>query len=121
MKVTYATFLGEQHPLVFSLSASEKLDEAFGSLDGMEQALSSGRIRDVAKAADTVLTILLEAGRIYAAAAGLPLPKPLPCRPADLLDMRDPNALAVVFSAIETDSSREVEVEAKNAEATPGQ
>jgi len=86
MKVTYIELLGERHPLCFSLAASEALDESFGGLDRMTQALSSGSLSQTAKAVDTVLQILMKAGRVYCGARGDELPPPLPCRPADLLE-----------------------------------
>jgi hypothetical protein len=63
MKVTYIELLGERHPLCFSLAASEALDESFGGLDRMTQALSSGSLSQTAKAVDMVLQILMNVGR----------------------------------------------------------
>ena len=80
MKVTYIELLGERHPLCFSLAASEALDESFGGLDRMTQALSSGSLSQTAKAVDTVLQILMKAGRVYCGARGgrTAAPAPLP-------------------------------------------
>jgi len=76
MKVTYIELLGERHPLCFSLAASEALDESFGGLDRMTQALSSGSLSQTAKAVDTVLQILMKAGRGYFGGGAPPSPPP---------------------------------------------
>ena len=117
MKVTYIELLGERHPLCFSLAASEALDEAFGGLDRMTQALSSGSLSQTAKAVDMVLQILMKAGRVYCGARGDELPPPLPCRPADLLDVRDGSTVGLILTAISGDSEREVEAASKKAGA----
>ena len=119
MRVTYIELLGQQHPLCFSLAASEAMDEAFGGLDKMQEELQSGSICRVAKATDKVLTILLKAGRIYASARGEELPDKLPCRPADLIDASSKKAIYAIFSVISSDTEREVETASKNGEAAP--
>ena len=47
------------------------------------------------------------------------LPPELPCRPADLIDVRDRSAIAAIVAASLTDTSRTVEIEPKNGDATP--
>ena len=120
MKVNYIELLGQRHPLCLSLSAAEALSEAFGSLEKMGELLDSQDVSRMAKAVDTILTILLKAGRIYAGALGEELPPELPCRPADLIDVRDQAAVQAILSAMKADTERTVEVEGKNAEATSG-
>lgn len=119
MKITYIELLGEQHPMCFSLAASEALAEKFGGLENMDKALSGGDIRATAKAVDTILAVLLKAGRTYVAAMGGELPPEIPCRPADLIDVADgAEAIKSMFSAIKNDTAREVEAKSKNAGAT---
>ena len=120
MRVSYIELLGEQHPMCFSLAASEELSEKFGSLEKMQKEMGSKDISKIAKAFDTILTVLLKAGRIYVSAAGGELPKELPCRPADLIDVTDGEAVKAIFTAISADTSREVEAKGKNARATQG-
>lgn len=120
MKVSYIELLGEQHPMCFSLAASEELSAKFGGLEKMENALASKDIAQVAHAVDTVLDCLLKAGRIYVTAAGGELPAELPCRPADLIDVTDGSAVKAIFTAIATDTARTVETKVKNGGATPG-
>ena len=120
MKVSYIEFLGEKHPVCFSLSASEELSEKFGGLEKMQKNLTSGDIAKVSAAVDAVLTCLMKAGRIYVGAMGGDLPPELPCRPADLIDVTDKSAVESIFAAIQADTSREVETKGKNAKATPG-
>lgn len=120
MKVTYIELLGKHHPLCFSLAASEKLDEIFGGLECMQEELACGEVHRVAKAADTILQVLMHAGRIYLSACGEPLPDPIPCRPADLIDITDKASISAIWSAIKNDTAQEVQTEQKNAEATQG-
>lgn len=120
MQITYIELLGEKHPLCFSLGAAEALDEAFGSLEKLDAEIGSKDVGRIAKATNTMLEILLKAGRIYAGALGENLPKELPCRPADVIDVRDKKVLADAMAAIRGDTSREVETESKNTEATQG-
>ena len=70
MRVSYIELLGEQHPMCFSLSASEVMSSKFGSLERMQEDLQSGDLARVARAVDEVLAILLRAGRTYVAAIG---------------------------------------------------
>ena len=121
MKVVYIELLGKKHPLCFSLAASEKLDETFGGLERMQEELACGEVRRIAKAADTILQVLMHAGRIYQSACGEPLPDPIPCRPADLIDVTDQTAMSAIWSVLKNDTAQEVQTEQKNAEATQGE
>ena len=120
MRVSYIELLGEQHPMCFSLTASEELSSEFGGLEKMQNALESRDIAQVAKAVDKVLACLLKAGRIYVGATGGQLPAELPCRPADLIDVTDGEAVRAIFTAISADTARTVETKTKNAGATQG-
>ena len=119
MKVHKIELLGKEHPLCFSMAAAEELDEHFGGLDKMADALTSKDIKVVARATDKVLTEMLKAGRIYAAAMGEELPLPLPCRPSDILDPREGRAISAIFVAMKGDTARKVRAQG-NAEATQG-
>lgn len=121
MKVTYVEFLGQKHPLCFSLAASEKILEEFGSMEAMSHAVTGQDVVRKVHAIDQVLQILMQAGRIYVSACGEELPPELPCRPADLIDVTDPKAVTAIFAAVRSDTERTVEAEAKNGEATSGQ
>lgn len=117
MKITYIELANQQYPLCFSLAASEKLSAEFGGLANMQKIMQNGSESDAIRAIDKILTILMEAGRIYLDACGESVPPPLPCRPADLLDARDPAAVKTIMDTIIGDTEREVEVDAKNGEA----
>ena len=110
MRISYIELLGNKYPLCFSLSATEKLIEEFGSLEEMQNALSSNSI----KAINATLDVLMEAGRRYCEVAHIDCPAPLPCRPADLIDLSDPSAVSAIFSAMSGGNEREVEVAEKN-------
>lgn len=119
MRLSYIELLGEKHPMCFSLAASEALAEKFGGLENMDKALSGGDIRTTANAIDTILTVLLKAGRTYVSAIGGELPPEIQCRPADLIDVTDgAEAIKSMFSAIQNDNAREVEAKSKNGGAT---
>lgn len=120
MRLNYIELAGQMHPLCFSLAASERISDEFGSLENMQkmmmdESVSEGdRIRTI----DRVLTIMMDAGRIYASAMGEQLPPKLPCRPADLIDPVDPKTLMTLTSTMSADTERTVEIAAKNGEAT---
>lgn len=119
MKVTYIELANQKHPLCFSLAASEKLTKAFGGLDKMADGLTGNadESRSV-DSVDTILRILLDAGRIYTAACGEELPPKIPCRPSDLIDVRDTTIMQTIMEAMSEGTKREVEIEIKNGEAT---
>lgn len=120
MRTGYIELAGEKHPLCFSLSAIEDVCEEFGSVESMRDALTSADVGANLHAIDSVLTILLKAGRNYARAMGQNLPPELPCRPADVIDPSDTGVIQAIFDTI-TDGSKhdvDVKVKEKNAEAT---
>lgn len=119
MKVTYIELAKQKHPLCFSLAASEKLTKAFGGLDKMADGLiRNADEKQSVDAVDTVLGILLDAGRIYIAACGEEPPPKITCRPSDLIDVRDTTIMQVIMEAMSEGTKREVEIETKNGEAT---
>ncbi len=120
MRVSYIELLGQRHPLCFSLTAATEMDEAFGGLESLAERLQTGGIGQMAKSVNTALEILLKAGRIYVSACGGELPEPMPCRPADLIDVTDGTAVTAIFSAISSDTEREVETIPKNGESAQG-
>lgn len=115
----YVELLGERHPLCLSFAAAAELDERFGGLDNMADALMSGSIKDRAEAMDAALSEMMAAGRIYAAAEGQPLPKPIPCRPTELMSAQEGSALAAIFATVRENTIREVRTRGK-ARATQG-
>jgi len=120
MKISYIELLGKKYPLCFSLAATEKLNDAFGSMEKMTEAVTGNNVGDMAKAIDIILTVLMEAGRKYCKVTGQECPEPLECRPADLIDLTDPSAVSAIYSAMAVGKEREVEVSSKNAETTQG-
>ena len=121
MKISYFEVLGEKYPLCFSMAASAKLAEAFDGLDKMQEKLGGGNIADMAKAIDTILNTLMEAGRIYCRMTNTECPEPLGCNPSDIIDVSDPAAVNAILAAMTNGNEREVEVSSKNAETTSGQ
>ena len=120
MKVSYIELLGKRYPMCFSLTAAAEMDEAFGGLDALSDRMQTGSLVQQAKVISKALEILMKAGRIYASACGMEVPEPLPCTPADLLDVTDGTAVKAIFSSISGDTEREVETVPKNGEATQG-
>lgn len=111
MKLSYVQLGGEKHPVCFSLSAIEAIEDKFGSLDAMRDGLSEGSV----KAINSVLEIMLNAGRAYCTGMGMDVPPKLKCRPADLIDVTDSDVVKDIFAVISGDSERTVEVRSKNA------
>lgn len=121
MRVQYIELVGKKYPMVLSLSAIERIEEEFGSMESMDQALTyneSTGLTGIVHAAETVLGVLLDAGRTYASIIGEDVP-PLPsCRLADVLDMDIAVMIGMIFGVISSSSEREVEAVSKNAGAT---
>lgn len=111
MRVSFVTLGGEKRPVCFSLSAIEDIEERFGSLDAMREALTAGKVAAI----NAVLEIMLRAGRAYCEAMGENVPPPLKCRPGDLIDVTDTDIVHDIFAAMTSDSTRAVEVRSKNA------
>jgi len=120
MKVSYIELLGRKYPLCFSLAASQKISDEFGGMDKMQEALGSGDIGKMAHAVDVVLSTLMDAGQIYCRMANMECPEPLSCRPADVIDLSDPEAIKTIFAAMAVGSERDVEVASKNVTPTQG-
>lgn len=106
MKISYVELAGTNHPVCFSLSAIEDIEDEFGSLEGMKTALTSGKV----KAINRVLEIILRAGRAYCDGIGEDCPPPLRCRPGDLIGARDTEIITEILRAMRDDSDRAVEV-----------
>lgn len=119
MKVGYIELAGEKHPLCFSLSATEEICEQFGDLSGMAKALDSEELVPRIHAIDSVLTILMKAGRNYCDVMGQELPPPLPCRLADVLGVFDKDAIAAIRETIDSGKARTVEAQPKKDEPAP--
>lgn len=119
MRLTYIELKeGERHPMCFSLSATERIVDEFGGLDEMTQAITQeGDLVGKIRAINTMLEILLDAGRRYCGEMGIEMPPKIKCRPGDLIDITDGAAIGKIFETMQNDSHREVE--AKNAGPTP--
>lgn len=120
MRVSTIELLGKKYPLCFSLTAATEMEEAFGGLDKLSERLTGGSLAQMAGAVNTALEILLKAGRVYASASGMEIPEPLPCAPADLIDVTDGTAVKAIFSTLSGDTEREVETVSPNGEAAQG-
>lgn len=121
MKVNYIELAGRKYPMVLSLSAIQRIEEEFGSMEGMSEALTYHEetgLTAVIQAVETVLGIFLDAGRKYVSAIGEEVPPPLPCRITDVLDMDAMSARDLIGGVIDSGTRREVEAAAKNGVAT---
>lgn len=119
MRVTYLTLGGVEYPMCMSLTSVERIEEEFGGLEQLMEALtysSAGGLTNVIRAAETVLGIFLDAGRVYFTSRGEAVP-PLPdCRIADLIGMDDLDFAGLVNSVISDSTEREVEAEPSKKE-----
>ena len=120
MRVSTIELLGKKYPLCFSLTAATEMEDAFGGLDQLSERMAGGSLAQRAGAINTALEILLKAGRVYASASGMEVPEPLPCAPADLIDVTDGGAVKAIFSTVAGDTEREVEAVHPNGEAAQG-
>lgn len=118
MRVNYIELVGKRFPLVFSMSATEDICDAFGSTEAMFEAIGAADVKRRLQAFNTVLEILMRAGRKYCQLMGEEVPDELPCRPADVIDMSDPDAMTTLFSVFSNDAETTVETVSKNAVPT---
>lgn len=118
MRVNYIELAGKKYPMCFSMSATEDICDAFGSTEAMFEAVGAADVKRRLQAFDTVLGILMRAGRKYCQLMGEEVPDELPCRPADVIDMSDPDAMTTLFSTISGDAETKVETVSKNAVPT---
>ena len=121
MTVSYVEFLGQRHPLCFSLAASEKILEEFKSLENMSDAIAGYDLVKKGQAVDGGLKIGRKWGRIYLSGGGEDWPPEVPGRPAEGIDVRDPKARQAIFDGIRSDTERTGEAEGKNGEPASGQ
>lgn len=122
MKVIPITLNGVEYPLCMSLAAVERIEEEFGGLEQLMEALTytnAGGLTGVIRAAETALGIFLDAGRTYVTMRGETVP-PLPdCRLTDLLGVDDMDFSGLIGSVVSASTEREVEAEpSKKGEAT---
>lgn len=119
MRITHLTLGEVKYPMCMSLTSVERIEEEFGGLEQMMEALtysSAGGLTNVIRAAETALGIFLDAGRVYSASRGEAVP-PLPdCRLADLIGMDDLDFAGLVGSVISSSTEREVEAEPSKKE-----
>lgn len=115
MRISYIELARERHPLCFSLSAIEEISSEWGDISGMSKAISDeSNLSAKLKAINKLLEILIAAGRRYGETVGMELPPKLKCRPGDLIDITDSDALGTIFAAITNDAERDVEIVSKN-------
>lgn len=120
MRITYLTLGETKYPMCMSLTSIERIEEEFGGLEQLMEALTysgAGSLTNVIRAAETVLGIFLEAGRVYSTSLGETVP-PLPdCRITDMLGMDDGLDFAgLVGSVISSSTEREVEADSSKKE-----
>ena len=121
MEVRCVWCLVQRNPLGLCMGASETILAEFKRLDEMRDAIAGDVLVKKGHALDRVLQILMKAGRIYLSACGEDVPPELPCRPADLIDVRDPKATQAIFDVMRSDTERTVEAEGKNGKPASDQ
>ena len=117
MRMSYIEILGQKHPVCLSLTAAAELEDACGGLSDFLTRVKTSSFAKQTEYINKTVEILLKAGRIYASASGLELPDPLPCSPADLIDVMDAEVIDSVFAVFHKDTEREVETVPKNQDA----
>ena len=117
MKISYINLMGYDYPLCWSLAATRKLTEKFGSIEKAQEEMSKNSVGAICD----ILDILIEAGVKFCSVTGTDCPPPLPCSAADLIDLSDVEGISTIFKAMSAGNEREVEVVEKNLKATPGE
>lgn len=121
MKIGTIELAGQTHPLCFSLEACGEVEEAFGSLEAMEQALVNPlSFKTFAQSMDAALLPMLKAGRIYAQMMGEELPPAITLLPSQLIAPGDRQIIRAIRDTISGDTKTEIQVVRGNAEATQG-
>jgi len=119
-RVEYLTLAGKKYPMAFTMSAIERVEEEFGSVENMSEALQYSEetgFSPLIQSIETVFSILLDAAKAHAACLGEEIPPDLPCRIADFMSIAD--AQALIGEVIQNGSRREVEAApSKKEEAT---
>lgn len=120
MKTAKINILGREHTLCFSARVAKRCIEEFGSIDAMLDTLVDNDSGKVLNNALWLLSTMLDAGRRYVRQVE-DQEEPIITQ-EDLFDIFSPDDLSELshklLAAITGGSSREVEVEPKNAEAT---
>lgn len=129
-KTTYIDFYGKQYPLCLTVSAHERINETFGGLSGMAQAMSGKDEAAVGAVANLMHALMLGGQARMKALAWLSGEKvELPPVPdldilKGLLTLEDiPKYQQALFDNVALSSAQEVETDPKtekNVEATQG-
>ena len=117
MRITYIELLGTKYPMCFSNTASDMLAEEFGSMDEVQEAMTSN---NPFKAINKVIKILIYGGIKYCDLAMIDHPPMIEYEPGDVLDMSDPDTIKLAFDAMTGGAEREVEVSEKKVTAKRG-
>lgn len=106
--------------MALSMSAIERIEEEFGGVEKMSEALTyneSMGLSALVKPMERAYDILLEAGRVLVSCQGGDVPEKLPARIADFMGIAE--AQQLIGEVIQAGSEREVEAESsKKEEAT---
>lgn len=119
MRITYLTLGETKYPMCMSVTSVERIEEEFGGLEQMMEALtysSASGLTNVIRAAETALGIFLDAGRIYSTELGETVP-PMPgCRITDMIGVDALDFTGLVGSVISSSTEREAEAEPSKKE-----
>lgn len=98
--------------MALSMSAIERIEEEFGGIEKMSEALvynESLGFSSLIQSMERAFEIVLEAGRVLAVCQGGDVPEKLPARIADFMGIAE--AQQLIGEVIQAGSAREVEAE----------
>lgn len=109
---------GREYPMILSMKAAQELVEEFGSIERVGEVLQKNSEEDqgvLFENVNTILRILLKAGRTWANITGESVPDPLPCEPIEALEVGDSNAVKAIVDAMSSSMNRTVEATSKRS------
>lgn len=123
MKTAKLELNGKEYTMCFSLRVTRDLAERFGSMEGMQAAVTSKNPAEALDAVVWMLAAMSRAGTLYDKRCGVETESPL--TEDDLFDGTDPSDLqnlrAKMFETIVAGQTADIKVEPeKNAETSPG-
>lgn len=122
MKIARMTVDGQEYPLCFSVRVIRQCTDRYGGVENIDKALDSSDPMTALDEAIWLLTTMMAAGERYAKKHDIISPPALSVDEFyDLCDTEDLSSMKEkIFETITTGQMPDVEVQAKNAEATQG-
>lgn len=117
--MTCIELAGRRYPIRMSLMAAKRLTEQYGSLDAISN-IAERPLNEQVDMINSILKVMMDAGRAYCRISGEDCPPELECEPAELIDTTAAETVKTIVAAMSGDTARTVETapDPKNAGAT---